>query len=179
MQLPILQMQLVLLAVYHQLTNPPTTRFGVVNHAPSRYYVKLTYSPGANVPWNSSFSPAPTAFTPVLAHHTHMRERHSQAAVGGHHVACSVPFHQRPRPSIRHGSLPSSGSPSPQETLHTQALRAASGDHHSARTACRTSPGSGGVLDGMRTARALLAIGRAVEMEYKAEMCKKNIISVP
>ncbi|KAI0371016.1 DNA/RNA polymerase [Pilatotrama ljubarskyi] len=39
--------------------------------------------------------------------------------------------------------------------------------------------GSGGVQDGMKTARALLAVGRAVESEYKAEMCKKNNISVP
>ena len=39
--------------------------------------------------------------------------------------------------------------------------------------------GSGGVLDGMKTARALLTVGRAVENEYKAEMCKKNNISVP
>ncbi|EIW76844.1 DNA/RNA polymerase [Coniophora puteana RWD-64-598 SS2] len=39
--------------------------------------------------------------------------------------------------------------------------------------------GSGGVLDGMKTARALLTVGRAVENEYKAEMCKKNNIAVP
>ncbi|KAI0640998.1 DNA/RNA polymerase [Trametes meyenii] len=39
--------------------------------------------------------------------------------------------------------------------------------------------GSGGVQDGMKTARALLAVGRAVESEHKAEMCKKNNISVP
>ena len=39
--------------------------------------------------------------------------------------------------------------------------------------------GSGGVAEGMKTARALLAVGKAVEIEYKAEMCKKNIISVP
>ncbi|EIW56833.1 DNA/RNA polymerase [Trametes versicolor FP-101664 SS1] len=39
--------------------------------------------------------------------------------------------------------------------------------------------GSGGVQDGMKTARALLAVGRAVEGEHKAEMCKKNNISVP
>ena len=31
----------------------------------------------------------------------------------------------------------------------------------------------------MKTVWALLTIRRAVEMEYKAEMCKKNIISVP
>ena len=31
----------------------------------------------------------------------------------------------------------------------------------------------------MKTARALLSVGRAVESEYKAEMCKKNNISVP
>lgn len=39
--------------------------------------------------------------------------------------------------------------------------------------------GTGGVNDGMKTARALLSVGRAVESEYKAEMCKKNHISVP
>lgn len=37
--------------------------------------------------------------------------------------------------------------------------------------------GSGGVSDGMKTARAILSVGKAVEMEYKAEMCKKNNIS--
>ncbi|OBZ74536.1 DNA-directed RNA polymerase, mitochondrial [Grifola frondosa] len=39
--------------------------------------------------------------------------------------------------------------------------------------------GSGGVTDGMKTARALLAVGKAVELEYKAEMCKKNNIPIP
>lgn len=39
--------------------------------------------------------------------------------------------------------------------------------------------GTGGVTDGMKTARALLAVGRAVELEYKADMCKKNNIAVP
>lgn len=38
---------------------------------------------------------------------------------------------------------------------------------------------SGGVIGGMKTARALLAVGKAVEMEYKAEMCKKHNLSVP
>lgn len=38
--------------------------------------------------------------------------------------------------------------------------------------------GSGGVTDGMKTARALLAVGRAVENEYKAQMCRKNKIQV-
>ncbi|KAI0742483.1 DNA/RNA polymerase [Daedaleopsis nitida] len=38
---------------------------------------------------------------------------------------------------------------------------------------------SGGVNDGMKVARALLSVGRAVEAEYKAEMCKKNNISIP
>ncbi|RPD76822.1 DNA/RNA polymerase [Lentinus tigrinus ALCF2SS1-7] len=38
---------------------------------------------------------------------------------------------------------------------------------------------AGGVNDGMKTARALLSVGRAVEAEYKAEMCKKNKISMP
>ena len=40
-------------------------------------------------------------------------------------------------------------------------------------------PGSGGVSDGMKTARALLTVGRAVENEYKAEMCKRNNIAIP
>ncbi|KAH7908847.1 hypothetical protein BJ138DRAFT_1011941 [Hygrophoropsis aurantiaca] len=39
--------------------------------------------------------------------------------------------------------------------------------------------GSGGVADGMKTARALLTVGRAIENEYKAEMCKRNHISIP
>ncbi|KAG2148047.1 hypothetical protein DEU56DRAFT_869723 [Suillus clintonianus] len=39
--------------------------------------------------------------------------------------------------------------------------------------------GSGGVSDGMKTARALLTVGRAVENEYKAEMCKRNNIAIP
>jgi DNA-directed RNA polymerase, mitochondrial len=39
--------------------------------------------------------------------------------------------------------------------------------------------GSGGVLDGMKTARALLSVGKAVELEYKAQMCKKNNIQIP
>ena len=39
--------------------------------------------------------------------------------------------------------------------------------------------GSGGLRDGMKTARALLAIGNAVEREYKSQICKKNNISVP
>ncbi|KAI9511241.1 DNA/RNA polymerase [Russula earlei] len=39
--------------------------------------------------------------------------------------------------------------------------------------------GSGGVADGMKTARGLVSVGKAVELEYKAEMCKKNNIPVP
>ncbi|KAI5119282.1 hypothetical protein M0805_008061 [Coniferiporia weirii] len=39
--------------------------------------------------------------------------------------------------------------------------------------------GTGGVAEGMKTARALLTVGRAVEMEYKAEILKKNNIHVP
>jgi DNA-directed RNA polymerase, mitochondrial len=39
--------------------------------------------------------------------------------------------------------------------------------------------GSGGVLDGMKTARALLSVGKAVELEYKAQMCKNNNIRIP
>jgi len=39
--------------------------------------------------------------------------------------------------------------------------------------------GSGGVSEGMKTARALLTIGRAVELEHKSEMCRRNNIAVP
>jgi DNA-directed RNA polymerase len=39
--------------------------------------------------------------------------------------------------------------------------------------------GSGGITDGMKTARALLTVGRAVESEYKAQMCRKNKIQIP
>lgn len=39
--------------------------------------------------------------------------------------------------------------------------------------------GSGGVAEGMKTTRALVSIGKAVENEYKARMCKKNNIQVP
>jgi DNA-directed RNA polymerase len=39
--------------------------------------------------------------------------------------------------------------------------------------------GSGGVSDGMKTARALINVGKAVENEYKAQMCKKNNIAIP
>ena len=39
--------------------------------------------------------------------------------------------------------------------------------------------GTGGVSDGMKTARALLGVGRAVELEHKAQMCKRNNIAIP
>lgn len=39
--------------------------------------------------------------------------------------------------------------------------------------------GSGGVVEGMKTARALLSIGRAVELEHKAEICRRNNIAIP
>ncbi|KAG6865592.1 hypothetical protein C0991_001141 [Blastosporella zonata] len=39
--------------------------------------------------------------------------------------------------------------------------------------------GSGGVHDGMKTTRALVAVGRAVEIEYKGMVCKSNKIGVP
>ena len=39
--------------------------------------------------------------------------------------------------------------------------------------------GSGGVSEGMKTARALLTIGKAVELEHKSEMCRRNNITVP
>lgn len=38
---------------------------------------------------------------------------------------------------------------------------------------------SGGVSEGMKTTRALIAVGKAVENEYKAQVCKKNNISFP
>jgi DNA-directed RNA polymerase, mitochondrial len=39
--------------------------------------------------------------------------------------------------------------------------------------------GSGGIADGMKTARSLLSVGKAIELEYKAEMCKKNGLQIP
>jgi DNA-directed RNA polymerase len=39
--------------------------------------------------------------------------------------------------------------------------------------------GTGSVTNGMKTARALLQVGKAVENEYKAQMCKKNNIQIP
>ena len=39
--------------------------------------------------------------------------------------------------------------------------------------------GSGGVLEGMKTARALLTIGKAVELEHKAEMSRRNNLTIP
>lgn len=39
--------------------------------------------------------------------------------------------------------------------------------------------GSGGVIYGMKMTRALIAVGKAVENEYKAEMCKLHEIPVP
>jgi DNA-directed RNA polymerase len=39
--------------------------------------------------------------------------------------------------------------------------------------------GSGGIADGMKLARGLVSVGKAVELEYKAQMCKKNNISIP
>jgi DNA-directed RNA polymerase len=39
--------------------------------------------------------------------------------------------------------------------------------------------GTGGISDGMKTARALVQIGKAVEAEYKAEMCRLNNIQIP
>ena len=38
--------------------------------------------------------------------------------------------------------------------------------------------GTGGIAEGMKTARALLTIGKAVEMEYKAQVLKKNNVAV-
>lgn len=39
--------------------------------------------------------------------------------------------------------------------------------------------GSGGVAGGMKTTRSIVSIGKAVEMEYKARMCKQNDIQMP
>ncbi|VDC07236.1 unnamed protein product [Peniophora sp. CBMAI 1063] len=39
--------------------------------------------------------------------------------------------------------------------------------------------GTGGIADGMKTARALLVVGKAVESEYKAEVSRKYGLSVP
>lgn len=39
--------------------------------------------------------------------------------------------------------------------------------------------GTGGISEGMKTARALLAVGKAVEMEHKAEVLKKHSIVIP
>ncbi|KAJ7619446.1 DNA/RNA polymerase [Roridomyces roridus] len=39
--------------------------------------------------------------------------------------------------------------------------------------------GSGGIAEGMKTARALIDVGKAVETEYKAQMCKSNRIDLP
>ncbi|KAF9444243.1 DNA/RNA polymerase [Macrolepiota fuliginosa MF-IS2] len=39
--------------------------------------------------------------------------------------------------------------------------------------------GTSGLSDGMKTTRALVSVGKAVEMEYKAQMCKKHQIYVP
>lgn len=39
--------------------------------------------------------------------------------------------------------------------------------------------GSGGVSEGMKTTRALITVGKAVESEYKTQICKKNNISLP
>ncbi|KAF8553695.1 DNA/RNA polymerase [Imleria badia] len=38
---------------------------------------------------------------------------------------------------------------------------------------------TGGIADGMKLARALLTVGRAVENEYKTQMCKRNNIAIP
>ena len=39
--------------------------------------------------------------------------------------------------------------------------------------------GSGGILEGMKTARALIAVGNAVEMEFKMDALKKNNVPLP
>ncbi|TFK29098.1 mitochondrial RNA polymerase [Coprinopsis marcescibilis] len=39
--------------------------------------------------------------------------------------------------------------------------------------------GTGGIVSGMKTTRAVVSIGKAVEMEYKARVCKQNKLPVP
>ncbi|KAF8626667.1 hypothetical protein AX15_004758 [Amanita polypyramis BW_CC] len=39
--------------------------------------------------------------------------------------------------------------------------------------------GSGGLYDGMKTTRALVTVGKAIEVEYKAQMCRKSKIQIP
>ncbi|KAF9546254.1 DNA/RNA polymerase [Agrocybe pediades] len=39
--------------------------------------------------------------------------------------------------------------------------------------------GSGGITGGMKTTRALIAVGKAVENEHKAQICKNNQIPIP
>ncbi|KAJ7074487.1 DNA/RNA polymerase [Mycena amicta] len=39
--------------------------------------------------------------------------------------------------------------------------------------------GTGGIAEGMKTARALISVGKAVENEYKAGICRLNRIDVP
>ncbi|KAL0574450.1 DNA-directed RNA polymerase [Marasmius crinis-equi] len=39
--------------------------------------------------------------------------------------------------------------------------------------------GTGGVAEGMKTTRALITVGKAVENEYKAQMCRRNNIALP
>ncbi|KIP05682.1 hypothetical protein PHLGIDRAFT_107864 [Phlebiopsis gigantea 11061_1 CR5-6] len=39
--------------------------------------------------------------------------------------------------------------------------------------------GTGGVSEGMKTARALIHVGKAVEIEHKAQVCRKSGIAIP
>ncbi|KAH9476822.1 DNA-directed RNA polymerase, mitochondrial [Psilocybe cubensis] len=39
--------------------------------------------------------------------------------------------------------------------------------------------GSGGVINGMKTARAIISVGKAVEGEHKSQICKKTNIPIP
>lgn len=39
--------------------------------------------------------------------------------------------------------------------------------------------GTGGVIEGMKTARACISIGHAIENEHKMEICKRNDIIIP
>ncbi|KAF9264462.1 DNA/RNA polymerase [Marasmius fiardii PR-910] len=39
--------------------------------------------------------------------------------------------------------------------------------------------GTGGISEGMKTTRALITVGKAVENEYKSQMCRRNNIALP
>jgi len=39
--------------------------------------------------------------------------------------------------------------------------------------------GTGGIVSGMRTTRAVISVGKAVELEYKVRICQQNKIPIP